>query len=149
HRVHLFFELALLGRRHLVHAVVFAVGRGGELRADVEQLVLNPAQHLRVSLELIAELRAELRQIGAHDADYRVKLVNRTVGLEPRAIFRYALAADQRRESLVAAARVDAVQADRHQSPAFLRSAWYAASPVSVETGRPQSRHPLMITVPC
>src|SRR5580658_4270852 len=131
-----------------MHPFVLAAGRRRELAAHVEQLVLDAPQRLRVRIEIGAELVAILRQPGAHDSDDRIQLVDSAVGLQAQAVLGHALAADQRGEPLIAGASVDASEPYRHQSPAFLRWLWYDASPRSLETGRPASRHPATITCP-
>src|SRR5208282_3210307 len=148
HLVHLFFKLLDLAGAHLVHLRIFAAGRRSEFAAHVEQFVLYPPQVFRIPLEAGAEPVAILREVGANDSDDRIQLIDRSVGLQPRALLGHALAADQRRIPLVTRARVNPGQAYRHYTPAFIRCAAYAASPKSVVTGSPASFHPVTTTLP-
>src|ERR1017187_309693 len=92
---------------HLVHLRIFAAGRRGEFAAQVEQFVLYPPQGLRILLEVGAEPVAIIRDVGADDSYDRIQLIDRSVGLQPRALLGHALAADQGRIPLVAGARVN------------------------------------------
>src|SRR5258705_1458177 len=90
--------------------------RRRELPAQVEELVLEPPED---RVELPRRPRApRLRGVhGAHHADGRVQLVHRPVGLDPGAVLRDPRSPDEVRLALVAAARVDACQPDRHRGP--------------------------------
>src|ERR1019366_3341097 len=97
--------------------------------------VLYPPQGLRIRLEAGAEPVAIIREVGANDSDDRIQLIDRSIGLQPRALLGHALASHQRGIPLVARARVNPGQAYRHYTPALVRCAAYAASPSSVVTG--------------
>ena len=90
--------------RH-AEALVAARERDGEIGADVEELVLD-----------LRERRAKrFRQVGRreHDAELRVELVDDAVGADARVELRHARAVAEARLPRVAAARVDARQANR------------------------------------
>ncbi len=80
---------------------------------EVEELVLQPPEQ-RVEL---ARRHRRVRCGGVHgtrQTERRVQLVDATVGLDAAAVLRDALAPDQIGLALVAAARVDAGDPDRH-----------------------------------
>src|SRR5213078_2300361 len=111
--VHEALERRDLRLAHLEHPLVLRLRRRGELAAEVEQLVLDSPQHL-VEPAVVLALGQTLRVERADEADDRVQLVDRPVGDDPRRVLGHALAAHQPGLAVVAEARVDARDADRH-----------------------------------
>ena len=91
--------------RH-AQAVAIAARRHGEVGAEVEQVVLDPAQPRRV----------RVRQAVGHerDAELRVELVDVPVGLDPRVRLGHPAHVAEVGLAPVAVARVDAGEVDRH-----------------------------------
>src|SRR5439155_13882895 len=77
----------------------------------------------------------------ADDAERRVQLVDRAVGDDPRRVLRNASLADEVRIAVVASARVDARDADRHQR-FFASSAYVRPAGAPFATGSPESFQP-------
>ena len=88
-------ERGHLLRPHPEHALVHRVGRRGQLAAQVEQLVLQPAQHL-VEPAVPAAALLPLRIEHASQPDHRVQLVDGAVRLDARRVLGHATAAYQR-----------------------------------------------------
>ena len=102
----------LLGREPQARAVA-AVGHG-DVRADVEQVVLDPAQERG---EALGHVRQRER-----DAELRVELVDRPVGLDPRMRLRHPAHVAEVGLPVVAEARVDAGQVHGHGALATVTS---------------------------
>ena len=105
-----FLHLALADA---VHSFLKKIRRGSQLAPQVEQLILDLAQyHIQepVGLADIDFLVVE----SPRQTDDGVQLVDGPVGLDALRVFRDALAADQSGLALVARARVDAGNSNRH-----------------------------------
>ena len=96
----------LLGRQPQPRAV--AAVRDADVGADVEQVVLDPAQEPG---EPLREARQRER-----DAELRVELVHRPVRLDPRVRLGHPAHVAEVGLAVVAQARVDAGEVDRHGS---------------------------------
>ena len=78
--------------------------RGAEIRAEIEQVVLDPGQN-RVDVRIRAGVQTR-------HADHGVELVDAAVGGDPQIVFVAALAAAERGGAVVSGSRVDPVQDD-------------------------------------
>ena len=102
------------------HAGVLGAGRGRELAAEIEELVLQSHEDAfelarRVARGTRRAGREHLLVEGPREPEDRVQLVDRPERLDARRVLRDLRAADEMRRALVAGAGVDAVDADRHQ----------------------------------
>src|SRR3989449_596190 len=111
--IHEGLELLHLAFADSEHALVDGVGRRRQLAAEVEELVLDLSQDF-VEPAVPFALGEPLGVEDPHEPDDGVQLVDRAVGDDARRVLRDALAADQGGLALVAGARVDARDADRH-----------------------------------
>src|SRR5579875_83706 len=114
HPIHLDLEPPALFRSDPKHPVVFGSGRGRKLAADIEELILNPAQPLFVPGKIASEPFLVIGEERTHDADRAVEFIDGAIGFEPEALFRHARAPDQGGRAFVAAARINAREPDRH-----------------------------------
>src|ERR1700730_13839044 len=114
HPVDFLLELPDLALPHPVHPLVFTLGWGREFAANVEQFVLDAAQHLGIPFVVGTETFAVLSHVGAYDTDDRVQLVDGPIRLEPCTFLGNARTADQRGRSFVAGARVNPGEPYRH-----------------------------------
>src|SRR5215469_12798259 len=101
------------GLAHPEHAFVLRVRRGGELAAEVEQLVLQSAQDF-VEPSVFVAARELLGVEDPGQSDDRVQLIDGAVGLDARGILRHAPPPYEGGIAFVACPRVHAGDADRH-----------------------------------
>ena len=111
--VDLGFEPRRLGgndAQGLVAQVLAGIGHA-KIGAQIEEVVLDAGQH---GIEL-----GEIRRAGVKpgDADRRIGLVHRAIGLDAQVVLGDALARAQGRVALVAGARVDAIENDHGKAP--------------------------------
>ena len=99
----------------LVHARLKKFRRCRQLAADIEKLILNPAQNLVEESMPLAGFEAFFVK-HPRQADYRVELVDGAVSVDARRIFGDALAADERGITPIAGARIDFGDANSHGS---------------------------------
>jgi hypothetical protein len=112
--VHQVLERGHLGLADLEHPFVLGARRRGQLAAEVEQLVLDPAQRL-VEPAVMLALGEPLLVERADEPDDGVQLVDGAVRADARRVLGHAPAPDQSGLAAVAGARVDASDADGHE----------------------------------
>src|ERR1019366_7244543 len=128
HDVHLRFESGDFGIGDARLARMYVLGKGGENRAQVEELVLhaqeNGSQYGEARL-----LHGERGDGSARGSQETVEFIDRAVGFDARSILGDALAADERGLAGVALAGVDAIDGEarlvkRLFGHGYLRSLW-------------------------
>ena len=92
-------------------ARVLGLVREAEIGAEIEQIVLNAREHG-------VEDGMTLSGMEARNADRRVGLVERAIGLDPEVVFRHAPPGAERGRAVVAGARID-LREDNHRPPAL------------------------------
>src|SRR5690606_5072233 len=102
-------DLLLDDAQRLVAQLLAGVGRG-KLGAEVEQIVLDAAEH-RV------EFRMRVLRVQPRQPDAGIGLVDRAVGGDAQIVLRPPLAGAERGGAVVAGAGVDLVQDDHSPSP--------------------------------
>ena len=108
-----------------------SVGVGRELRADREQLALEPQQQLAEAADVgrqdaVLRLHAEL---GAREAEGRDGLVDRAVGLGPQVVLADAVAAEQEPGAAIVAAAGRHGAVERERGTRHPRSALTTSGP--------------------